>query len=451
MQIQLADRYRDTPLGEQAQRLMSPCVQCGQCTFVCPTFRLLDDEWDGPRGRIYLIKHLLEGTTPVPDQLPPAYSMATLEGRTLAANLQLHLDRCLTCRSCEAACPEGVRFGRLLDIGRELVEQVQRRPIRERVWRWTLRSTLPKKERFTSVLRTGQLLRDRLPRRLRNWVPERRADLPWPSAVHPRTMVLWQGCVQPALAPAINAAAARVMGRLGVSLIPAPDGCCGALSQHMSAMDEARQHMRRNVDALWPMVESGAEALVITASGCGALFRDYGELLGDDPAYRDKARRLADMTRDIAEVVAEGWRDDSAPALGHLPPGPRIAYQSSCSLQHAQKLNGVVERLLKRAGFRLVPVDYPFMCCGSAGAYRLLQNDISQSLRALKLKSLMTCRPHAIATANIGCLTHLADTAPVPVNHWIELLDARFSAAEKASNTAVERTLAPGSTLHCNV
>lgn len=426
MKIELAETYRDTDLGREAEALLHPCVQCGQCTFTCPTFRLLDDEWDGPRGRIYLIKQMLEGEEPKVSTLPPAYSLKTLEGRSFGANLQLHLDRCLSCRSCETSCPQGVRYGRLLDIGRELVEKDVPRPLKERLLRRALRAVVPYRTRFTALLRTGQALRRFLPADLRSRIPERRPAGAWPDRAHARSMVIWQGCVQPALAPDINAAAARVLDRFGIRLIAASDGCCGALSHHMAATEEARAFMRRNIDALWPHIEAGAEAIILTASGCGAHFRDYGQLLQDDPRYRDKAKRVSARVKDIAEIVADEWQED-APAP---QPARRIAFQSSCSLQHGEKLNGVVEKLLKRAGFKLVPVTYPFMCCGAAGSYSILQRTLSESLRARKLETLMASRPTAIATANIGCLTHLASVSPVPVSHWIELLDATLSARD---------------------
>lgn len=430
MQIELAEIHRETDLGREAEALLRPCVQCGQCTFTCPTFRLLDDEWDGPRGRIYLIKHMLEGTEPSASSLSPAYTLKTLEGRSFGANLQLHLDRCLSCRSCETSCPQGVRYGRLLDIGRELVERDVPRPLKEKLVRRAVRAVVPYRYRFTALLRTGQTLRRFLPDSLRSRVPQRRQVGAWPARAHARRMVVWQGCVQPALAPDINAAAARVLDRFGIRLIAASDGCCGAFSHHMAATDEARAFMRRNIDALWPHIEAGAEAIVLTASACGTHFREYGQLLHDDPQYRDKAKRVSDMTRDIAEVVAEEWKQDPLRNVPAQQPARRIAFQSSCSLQHGEKLNGVVENLLKRAGFKLVPVSYPFMCCGSAGSYSILQPELSQSLRARKLETLLASRPTAIATANIGCLTHLAAASPVPVSHWIELLDTTLAAAD---------------------
>lgn len=409
MQIVLAEHFRDTDLGREAEAVLRPCVQCGYCTPVCPTYRLVEDEWDGPRGRIHLIKQLLEGTEP-------------------SANLQLHLDRCLTCRSCETTCPEGVRYGRLLDIGRELVEESPQRPLRERLTRRALRAVLPYRYRFTALLRIGQTMRRFLPEALRSMIPDKRPAGAWPDRAHTRSMLVWQGCVQPALAPDINAAAARVLDRFGIRLIPAKAGCCGALSHHMTATEEALVFMRRNIDACWPQIEAGVEAIVMTASGCGAHVRDYGHLLRDDQQYRDKATRFSELTRDIAEVVTQEWQDGGLPAS----PGPqrRIAFQSPCSLQHGQKLNSVVEKLLKRAGFRLAPVTHPFLCCGSAGSYSILQPALAESLREQKLVTLLGTRPSMIATANIGCLMHLAAASPVPVRHWIELLDETFAAGD---------------------
>lgn len=430
MIVDLAEPYRDTELGREAEALLAPCVQCGQCTFTCPTFRLLGDEWDGPRGRIYLIKQFLEGRNPDPEFFPPAYTLGTLEGRSIGANLQLHLDRCLTCRSCETSCPKGVHYGRLLDLGRELVEKQVPRPLKERLARRAVRAIVPHPRRFKALLRIGQTLRPLLPAEVRARVPAPRQAGAWPQRAHARRMLVWQGCVQPAVAPDINAAAARVLDRFGISLAPAGDGCCGAMSYHLAAVDEARAMMRRNIDALWPHIESGIEAIVLTASGCGTHFRDYGELLQDDPLYRDKARRLSALVKDIAEIVSAEWRE--GPQHDVPPPAQplRIAFQSSCSLQHGEKLNGIVEKLLKRAGYRLMPVQYPFMCCGAAGTYSILQRELSVSLREQKLKTLLAGKPMAIATANIGCLAHLALAAPVPVHHWIEFLDERFSAAK---------------------
>ena len=417
METVLAERFRNTDVGREAEELLRPCVQCGQCTFICPTFRLLDDERDGPRGRIHMIHELLEGKDP-------------------GANIQLHLDRCLTCRSCEASCPQGVRYGRLLDIARELVEKSVPRPLGQRLVRRALRAVVSHRRRFTALLRIGQAMRGFLPVALRSWIPRRRPAGAWPDRAHARTMLVWPGCVQPALAPDVNAAAARVLDRFGIRLIAANAACCGALSYHLAATDEARSLMRRNIDACWPQIAAGAEAIVMTTSGCGAHVRDYGYLLRDDPQYRDKAKRFSELIKDIAEVVTGEWQDSLLPATpatpSERPRGPRIAIQSPCSLQHGEKLNGVVEKLLRRAGFTLAPVAYAFMCCGAAGSYSILQPALAEALRARKLETLLACRPQVIVTANIGCLIHLAAVSPLPVRHWIELLDEVLQEAGSA-------------------
>lgn len=417
METVLAERFRDTDIGREAEELLRPCVQCGQCTFICPTFRLIDDERDGPRGRIYMIHEFFEGNDP-------------------GANIQLHLDRCLTCRSCEASCPQGVRYGRLLDIARELVEKSVPRPLGQRLARRALRAVISHRRRFTALLRIGQAMRGILPVALQARIPQRRLAGAWPDRAHARTMLVWPGCVQPALAPDVNAAAARVLDRFGIRLIAANAECCGALSYHLAATDEARAFMRRNIDTCWPQIEAGAEAIVMTTSGCGAHMRDYGYLLRDDSKYRDKAKRVSELAKDIAEVVTEEWQDGLLPplpaTLPNQPQGSRVAFQSPCSLQHGEKLNGAVERLLRRAGFTLPPVAYAFMCCGAAGSYSILQPALAEALRARKLETLLACRPRVIATANIGCLIHLAAVSPVPVRHWIELLDEALQKAKSA-------------------
>lgn len=404
METDLAAQFHGTGLGREVETLLDPCVQCGQCTFICPTFRLLDDERDGPRGRIRMIHDMFEG-------------------KARDSIVQFHLDRCLACRSCEANCPQGVHYGRLLDIAREVLETRVTRPFGQRLARRALRLVVPHRRRFTALLRLGQALHKVLPAGLSRRIPKRRTAGAWPNRTHPRTMLVWPGCVQPALTPEVNAAAARVLDRFGIRLEEARSGCCGALSYHLSAPDEARTFMRRNIDAVWPQIEAGAEALVLTTSGCGAHVRDYGFLLRDDPRYRDKARRLAEMTRDISEVVTAEWAETPETTARAPVRGPRVAFQSPCSLQHAEHLGGVVEKLLRRAGFRITPVAYEFMCCGAAGTYSVLQPELAGALRARKLETLLACRTGVIATANVGCLVHLAAVSPVPVRHWIELLD----------------------------
>jgi glycolate oxidase iron-sulfur subunit len=419
MPLVLGENLRNNNLAREAATIIDACVSCGQCMVNCPTFRLLQDDWDSPRGRINLMKEMLAEQAP-------------------SADLQLRLDRCLTCRSCEAMCPEGVRFGRLLDVTRELIEPAARRPLRERLLRRALRAVVPYRRRFTALLRLGQALRAVLPAALRAKVPQRRVAGVWPERTRARTMLVWQGCVQPALAPDINAAAARVLDRCGIRLVPARAGCCGALSHHMAEPEEALAFMRRNIDACWPQIEAGAEAIVMTASGCGAHVRDYAALLRDDPEYRDKAQRFSELGKDIAEVVASELKEGRLPPLPVQAPSPdrRIAYQSPCSLQHAQKLKGVVEGLLKHAGYKLTPVAYPFLCCGSAGSYSILQPELAAGLRAAKLETILATRPKLIATANIGCLTHLAEVSPLPVRHWIELFDEMLAAVEAAQATS---------------
>ena len=414
MSIVLAERFRDTAAGEEAATILDACVQCGECVPNCPTFRLVNDDWDSPRGRVSLMRQLFEGQPP-------------------GADIRHHIDRCLTCRSCEAICPHGVRYGRLLDLTREVIEAAAPRPLRERLLRRALRAVIPHRARFAALLTLGQALRGVLPAALKARVPEKRTAGAWPGRNHTRTMLVWQGCVQPALAPDINAATARVLDRCGIRLVPAAAGCCGALSQHMAASDEARAFMRANIDACWPQIEAGAEAIVMTASGCGSHVRDYGELLRDDPAYRDKAQRFSELSRDIAEVLAAELAAGRLPAIPPRPKSPerRIAYQSPCSLQHAQKLKGAVEKLLKHAGYTLTPVAYPFLCCGAGGSYSILQPEMAAGLRQAKLDTILATRPRLIATANIGCLAHLAETSPLPVRHWIELFDETLADAEK--------------------
>ncbi|WP_367026650.1 glycolate oxidase subunit GlcF [Methylococcus sp. ANG] len=400
MLARLDDRFRDKPEGREAEAILKACVHCGFCTAACPTYRLLGDERDGPRGRIYLIKSMLEGEP------------ATERTRN-------HLDRCLSCRACESACPSGVRYGRLADIARGIVEERAPRPGLERFKRKLLRMILPYPARLAPWVGLARRLCPLLPPALRRKLLPAAAALPWPPARHPRTMLALGGCVQSVLAPSIDAAAARVLDRLGISLIRISEsGCCGALSYHLGAHEEGLDFMRRNVDAWWPAIEAGAEAIVITASGCGVMVKEYGELLRDDPAYAEKAARVSALARDLSEAVAaEDWR--SLPAVQKR----RIAFQSPCTLQHGQRLNGLVEELLQGLGFELTPVADAAVCCGSAGTYSLLQPALSSRLREDKLRNLEAGDPDVIATANIGCLAHLASGTGRPVRHWVELLD----------------------------
>ncbi len=402
MQTALADFVRDTPAGEHADRILRTCVHCGFCNATCPTYQLLGDELDGPRGRIYQIKQLLEGA---------AVSRTTLT----------HLDRCLTCRNCETTCPSGVDYGRLVEVGREIAESRIGRPGWQRLARWLIRKVIPYPARFTPLLRLGQWFRPLLPPSLKAKVPPRRHAGAWPPARHARRMLVLEGCVQPAIAPDINAAAARVLDRLGISLIAAPGaGCCGAASLHTSGLEEAKGFARRNIDAWWPYIEQGAEAIVMTASGCGVHVRDYGHFLHDDPVYAARARRVAELTRDLGEVLAG---EDLTKLRAVVRSGRKVAFHSPCSLQHGQKLNGVVEKNLRALGFELTAVPESHLCCGSAGTYSILQPRLSRQLRDRKIAALGSGQPEAIATANIGCLAHLQSGSTIPVVHWIELLE----------------------------
>jgi glycolate oxidase iron-sulfur subunit len=417
MQTALADIIRDTPTGQKADRILRTCVHCGFCNATCPTYQLLGDELDGPRGRIYLIKQMLEGNA-------------------VSAHTLTHLDRCLTCRNCETTCPSGVRYGALLEIGRELAEQRIGRSSHQRALRWLIRQILPYPERFTPLLRLGQFFRPLLPGALKQKIPPRhRAVIPplllkggegrgggfaSTATMHTRKMLVLEGCAQPALAPNINAATARVLDRLGITLTPAANaGCCGAACHHTSGVEKGLTQARRNIDAWWPHLESGSEAIVMTASGCGVHVKEYGHLLRDDPAYAAKARRVSELTKDLSEVLA---KEDLSVLRSKAQSSSKIAFQSPCTLQHGQKLGGVVEKILRDLGFELVPVPEAHLCCGSAGTYSLLQTTLSSQLRTRKLAALESGRPHRIVTANIGCLAHLQTGTTIPVQHWIEML-----------------------------
>ena len=420
MKTNLAEFIRDTPEGREADSILRACVHCGFCTATCPTYQLLGDELDGPRGRIYLIKEVLEGND-------------------CSATTQLHLDRCLTCRACETTCPSGVQYGRLVDIGRNLVEKRVGRPFIESLKRTALRAVLPNPALFDPLFRIGQFLRPLLPGPLKRKVPKPvRHNIVWPEARHARRMLVLDGCVQPSLAPGINPAAARVLDRLGISLVKAEAaGCCGAVTFHLNRQEGALDYVRNNIDAWWPHIEAGAEAVVMTASGCRTMVKEYGHLLARDPAYAEKAKRISDLTRDISEIIyAEPEELEKvlglplAPSPSPLAPAsaaqPRIAFHSPCSLQHGLQIRGKVEALLAAAGFELTSVPDSHLCCGSAGTYSILQPALSQKLLKNKVEALESGNPELLATANIGCLTHIQSGTALPVRHWIELLDEKL-------------------------
>jgi glycolate oxidase iron-sulfur subunit len=408
MQTNLADFIRNSADGEEADRILRTCVHCGFCLATCPTYQILGDELDSPRGRIYLMKQMLEG--------------ATVTLKTLS-----HLDRCLTCRNCETTCPSGVQYGKLIDIGRRIAEAKVTRPPMQQLQRKALAKFLPQQKLFGGALKLGRMAKPFLPGSLAGKIPSTSAPSPSPSplpAKHARKMLALAGCVQPALAPQINTAARRVLDAIGISLVEEKNaGCCGAVSFHLNFQEEGLTAMRRNIDAWWPHIEAGAEAIVMTASGCGVTVKEYGHYLRHDPAYAEKAARVSVLTRDLSEVLLQeeaalrGWLEQRGPAQGR-----NVSFHSPCTLQHGQKITGVVEALLSVAGHSVLPVSESHLCCGSAGTYSLLEPEISTQLRDRKLGHLSAPQPEIIATANIGCLTHLQSGTQIPVKHWVELL-----------------------------
>ncbi len=402
MQTNLADFIRNTPDGEEADAILRSCVHCGFCTATCPTYQLLGDELDGPRGRIYLIKQVLEGAP-------------------VTAKTQQHLDRCLTCRNCETTCPSGVKYSRLVDIGRKVVEQRVTRPFMERMQRLLVRETVSRKALFGTALALGRIARPLLSPALQDKIPLRQSAGAWPTRSHVRKMWVLDGCAQPAMAPNINSATARVLDALGVQLLVAPRaGCCGALRHHLNEHEAALDDMRRNIDAWWPALHDGSvEAIVMTASGCGATVKDYGHLLAHDAAYADKAQRVSAATRDLSEVMEE--------FIAVLPTrtrlSERVAYHPPCTLQHGQQIRGKVEAVLRAVGVEVVLCGDSHLCCGSAGSYSLLQPELSVQLRDRKLAHLAETGASTIVSANVGCSAHLQSGTDTPVLHWIELID----------------------------
>jgi glycolate oxidase iron-sulfur subunit len=400
MQADLAAQFKGNRQAEKAQAILRACVHCGFCAAACPTYQLTGDELDGPRGRIYLIKQMLQtGIVALPTQS--------------------HLDRCLTCGACEPACPSGVRYRSLLEIGRSMVEQRVPRSWRDRLARLFMLKVVSHAKRFAAAVKLGRAVGRALPLRIRERLPAASGKMDNRQTNHPRRMLALQGCVQPTAAPQTNNAAARVLDRLGISLVEKPGaGCCGAISLHLAASDQARAHARRNIDAWWPQIEAGAEAIVITASGCGLMVREYAGLLQDDPVYAEKAARVSALTRDLAQVLAAENLDGFA-GVGQ---GLRIAFQCPCTLQHGHGLDGVVEGILRRCGYVTTHVPDSQQCCGSAGTYSILQPEMAERLLERKLTAVMSGQPQLIASANIGCQMHLATRAQLPVKHWIELL-----------------------------
>jgi len=421
MQTQLSAQYQGTPDGLAADAILRKCVHCGFCTATCPTYQLLGDELDGPRGRIYLMKQVLEGATPT-------------------RKTQLHLDRCLSCRNCESTCPSGVQYGHLLDIGRKLVDAQVPRPLGERALRWALKEGLPS-PLFAPAMAIGQRLRPLLPHALKNKVPAKQAAGRTPTRAHSRKLLLLAGCVQPAMSPNINSATARVFDAAGIQcVVAAKAGCCGAVKFHLNDQEGGMNEMRANIDAWWPHIEGGiegeidggieseeggVEGILINASGCGVTLKDYGHILRDDPAYAAKARHVSELTKDVSEWLPElstRLRDRVKASAS------RIAFHPPCSLQHGMQLRGGVEKYMGELGFKVKTTGCEaHLCCGSAGTYSVLNPTLSYQLRDRKLGHLASTfgaePPDQIVSANIGCITHLQSGTDTPVRHWIEVLD----------------------------
>jgi len=405
VQTNLADFVKHTPEGAAAAEILGKCVHCGFCTATCPTYQLLGDELDGPRGRIYLIKQVLEGEAP-------------------SERTQLHLDRCLTCRSCETTCPSGVSYGRLLDIGRKIVDDQVPRSIGQRTVRLALKEGLTSPG-FAPAMKLGQMLRPLLPPVLKKKVPAKQDAGAWPTRHHARRMLLLAGCVQPAMLPNINAATARVFDGLGVELVvPKAAGCCGAIRYHLNDHDGGLADARRNIDAWWPHIEAGCDAIVMNASGCGAQVREYGHMLRLDTAYAQKAKHVSELTKDVAELLPALIAKNGTQLT--LRDSARVVFHPPCTLQHGQQIRGAVEVLLASLGAEVLPFNEPHLCCGSAGTYSILQPELSMQLRDRKLGNLQQPGPDLIFSANIGCITHLQSGTETPVMHWIEWLDARL-------------------------
>jgi glycolate oxidase iron-sulfur subunit len=407
MDTRLSDELRATHAGRIAEEILRKCVHCGFCTATCPTYQLLGDELDGPRGRIYLIKQVLEG-------------------KPVTEKTRTHLDRCLTCRSCETTCPSGVQYSHLLDVGRQVVEARLPRTLSDRLTRAVLKAVLPRPALFGAAVALGRFVQPLLPAALANKLPPAQAaGAPWPKpAGQARRMLGLAGCVQSSLAPNINAATARILDRLGIALFEeAKAGCCGAVRFHLNDQEAGKEDMRRNIDAWWPHVEAGIEAIVVTASGCGVQVRDYVHILADDAIYAEKAAKISALCRDPSEILSA----EKAGLLPLLAPRPekrgKLAFHSPCTLQHGLQIRGSIEVLLQAAGYELTAVADSHLCCGSAGTYSILQPELAGKLRDNKLAALHAGGPALTATANIGCMMHLQAGSALPVRHWIELID----------------------------
>ena len=424
METTLAPEFAGTVEGQQAQEILRKCVHCGFCTATCPTYQILGDERDGPRGRIYMIKQMVEG-------------------ETVTRETQLHLDRCLTCRNCETTCPSGVDYGRLVDIGRNMIETRVARPVGERLTRQLLKTGLTSRW-FAPAMRVGQSVRGLLPASLKAKVPAYRDPGQIPTRSHARRVILLKGCVQPAMLPGIDAATRRLLDHLEIqSMVVEGSGCCGAIKHHLADTAGGLEDARRNIDAWWPLIQAGeVEAIVVNASGCGVMVKDYGHHFADDPVYAEKAAAVSCLTKDpvefleslmpaLSQKIQERRENPEKTATSDwsstLARFDRVAFHPPCTLQHGLKIRGAVEKLLTTLGATLVPVADSHLCCGSAGTYSVLQPALSQALKERKLAALEQQAPQLILSANVGCITHLQSGTETAVAHWVEWVDARLS------------------------
>ncbi|MFV1984294.1 MAG: glycolate oxidase subunit GlcF [Thiohalomonadales bacterium] len=397
MQTKISEYFKNIPEYKLADRILRSCVHCGFCTATCPTYQLLGNELDSPRGRIYLIKQVLEGDI-------------------ITQKTQLHLDRCLTCRACETICPSSVEYGHLLDIGRKYVDTKIKRPLLDRVKRKILISILPYPKRFSLLFNLTCYFNFLLPAQLKLTRPTKFKNYKFPNK-HSRKMILLSGCVQPTLAPQINTATKQLFNKLDIDLIEIPHvNCCGAVTHHLSEEKKTITTIKTNIDKWWPFIQSGIEAIVINASGCSVMVKDYGFIMQADHVYSEKARIVSSLCKDISEILQE---TDLTPFKNNN--NTRIAFHSPCTLQHGMKLNGLVENILKTAGYQLTTIKDKHLCCGSAGTYSILQSTISNQLAVNKINNIEADFPELIVTANIGCLHHLQNKSTLQVKHWVEL------------------------------
>ena len=416
MKTIIAKEFADQPQFAPVKDILQACVHCGFCTATCPTYLLLGDERDSPRGRIYMMK-------------------AMFEGEQVTQETRHHLDRCLTCRSCETTCPSGVEYGHLVDLGRVVVEQKAPRPMHQKLVRWGLRQILPYRSRFGPLLKLGQLVRPMLPAVIKQHVPLAVPQLVAPQSNHKRVMLSLPGCAQASAAPNTDIAAAQVLDQLGITLkVLHQSGCCGAVNHHLNAHEKALDQARHNIDLVWPELQAGAEAVVVTASGCGAALQEYGYMLRHDLTYVDKAKQVSKAAKDIVEILGQ---EDLAPIKAKLNNTQvadkglgqglgtglgKVAVHCPCTQQHAMQLPFKVKALLDHLGLDTAATKNDHLCCGSAGTYSLLQPDLSHQLRSQKIKDLTIDSPQLIVTANIGCQLHLGGAGNLPIKHWLELL-----------------------------